>query len=83
MQTEYSALGYRVAIYFYDCSIAIEVDEFRHQDRDIYYEIERQEAIMKKLGCILLELILIKKIAKSLMPWKKCTDILKNHLKNL
>ena len=67
MQTEYSVLGYRVAIYFYDYRLAIEVDKFRHQDRDIYCEIERQEAIVKKIGCILSELFLIIKIKKFLM----------------
>ena len=30
MQTQYSVLGYRIDLYFYDCKLTIEVDEFGH-----------------------------------------------------
>ena len=51
MQTQYSFLGYRIDLYFYDCKLAIEVDEFGHSDRNIDDEIKRQKAIEKELGC--------------------------------
>ena len=44
IQTEYSALNYRIDLYFRRHKLAIDVDEFGHSDRNIYYEIERQRA---------------------------------------
>ena len=38
MQSEYSVLSYRIDIYFYDYNLAIEVDEFGHDVRNIDYE---------------------------------------------
>ena len=52
MQNEYGILGYRVDLYFHDYKLAIEVDKFGHSDRNIDYEIKRQNAIEKELGCI-------------------------------
>ena len=37
--------------YFPKYKLAIEADEKDHNDRVIEYEIERQKAIEKKLGC--------------------------------
>ena len=34
MKTQYSVLRYRIAFYFDDYKLAIEVDEFGHSDRD-------------------------------------------------
>ena len=48
---QYNVLGYRIDTYFPKYKSAIEVDEQRHDDRDIDYEIERQKAIEKELGC--------------------------------
>ena len=48
---QYNVLGYRIDTYFPKYKLAIEVDEQRHDDRDIDYEIERQKAIEKELGC--------------------------------
>ena len=48
---QYNVLGYRTDAYFPNYKLAIEVDEQGHNDRDIDYEIERQEAIEKELGC--------------------------------
>ena len=51
MQTQYSVLSYRIDLYFHDYKLAIEVDEKDHKDRNIDYEIKRQEAIKERLGC--------------------------------
>ena len=51
MQNEYRILGCRVDLYFHDYNLAIEVDKFGHSDRNIDYEIKRQNAIEKELGC--------------------------------
>ena len=52
MQTQYSVLGYRIDLYFHKYKLAIEVDELGHNDRNIDYEIQRQSAIEKELGCV-------------------------------
>ena len=51
LQGEYSVLSYRVDIYFHEYKLAIEVDEFEHDDRNSNYEKQRQKAIGKELGC--------------------------------
>ena len=43
MQTQYSALGYRIDLYFHDYRLTIEVDEKDHKDRNINDEIQRQK----------------------------------------
>ena len=40
IQTQYSVLGYKIDVYFYDYKLAIEVDEKGHKDRDNNHEIE-------------------------------------------
>ena len=52
MQTQYSVLGYKIDLYFHEYKLAIEVDELGHNDRNIDYEIQRQKAIEKELGCV-------------------------------
>ena len=49
VQNQYNVLGYRIYLYFPDCKLAIEVDEFCHNDRNIDYEI--QKVIEKDLVC--------------------------------
>ena len=49
MQTQNSALSYRIDLYFQ--KLAIEADEKDHKDRNIDHEIKRQEATKEKLGC--------------------------------
>ena len=44
-------LGYRIDAYFLKHKLAIEVDETRHNDRDLEYEIERQKTLEKELDC--------------------------------
>ena len=36
--------------------MAIQIDELGHNNRNIYYEIERQKAIEKELGCVLIRI---------------------------
>ena len=47
----HNVLGYRIDAYFPKYKLAIEVDEQGYIDRNIDYEIERQNAIKKELGC--------------------------------
>ena len=56
MQSECSVLGYRVDLYFHDYKIAIEIDECGHDDRNINYEMQRQKAIEKELGCVFIRI---------------------------
>ena len=51
MQTHYNVLGYRTDLYFYEYKFAIEIGENGHSGRNIDYEIKRQEAIEKEIGC--------------------------------
>ena len=39
MQTQYSALGYKIDLYFDEYKLAIDVDESGHNDKNIDYEI--------------------------------------------
>ncbi len=39
---------YKVDLYFKDYKLVIECDEFNHKDRDINYELEREEYIISK-----------------------------------
>ena len=47
---QYNVLGYRVDAYFPKHKLGIEIDEQGH-NRDINYDIERQKAIERDLGC--------------------------------
>ena len=47
---QHSVLSYRIA-YFPRHKLAIEVDEQGHNGGDIDYEIKRQKALEKELGC--------------------------------
>ena len=51
MQTQYSVLGYKIDLYFYDYKLEIEVDELGHGDRNIDYELQRQKATKEELDC--------------------------------
>ena len=48
---QHHLLSYYIDAYFPKYKLAIEVDEQGHNDRDIEYEIRRQKAIRKALGC--------------------------------
>ena len=56
MQTQYSALGYKIDLYFHKYKLAIEVDELDHNDRTIEYEIQRQKAVEKEFGCVFIRI---------------------------
>ena len=47
---QHNVLGNRIDAFFPKYKLAIEIDEQRHNNRDIDYEIERQKAIEKGLG---------------------------------
>ena len=59
MQTQYTVLNYRIDLYFHKYKLAIEVDELGHNDRNIDYEIQRQQALERELIVYSLELILM------------------------
>ena len=42
---------FRIDIYFTKYSLAIEIDEKGHTDRDLIFEEKRQKALEKKLNC--------------------------------
>ena len=44
MQTQYSALGHRIDIYFHKYKLEIEVDKFGHADRNLSNQIETTRA---------------------------------------
>ena len=50
IQTHYRVLGYEIDIYFHNYKLAVEIDEYNHEDRDIGSEIKRQKALEKELG---------------------------------
>ena len=51
LQNQYSALGYRIDLYFHDYKLSIEVDEKGNEDRHTDHEIKRQKALEKEIGC--------------------------------
>ena len=42
---------FRIDVYFSEYSLAVEIDEKGHTDRDFIFEEKRQKALEKKLGC--------------------------------
>ena len=52
MQTQYSVLGYKTDLYFHEYQVATNVYKLDHNDRNTDYEIQRQKAIEKELGCV-------------------------------
>ena len=49
---QYTALGYRIDLYFYEYELAIEIDELGHNDRKTDYQIKKQSEIEKELNCV-------------------------------
>ena len=47
---------FRIDIYFSECSLAVEIDEKGHTDRDLIFKEKRQKALEKKLGCKLIRI---------------------------
>ena len=56
MQTQDSVLGYKNDLHFHEYKLAIEVNELGHNDKNKDYEIKRQKAIEKELGCVLIRI---------------------------
>ena len=56
MQTQYTAIGYRIDIYFHEYNFAIEVDELGHNERNIDYEIQRQKTLERDLNCVFIRI---------------------------
>ena len=56
MQTQYTVISYRIDLYFHKYKLAIEVDELGHSDRNIDYEIQRQQALERELGCVFIRI---------------------------
>ena len=79
MQTQYSALGYRIDLYFHKHKIVIEVDELGHANRNLGNEIEGQKVLGKELDCVL---ILMKAILTLSKKKTRYTGTLKNQLKS-
>ena len=48
---------FRIDVYFSEYSLAVEIDEKGHTDRDFIFEEKRQKALEKNLVVNLLELI--------------------------
>ena len=83
MQTQYTVLGYRIDLYFHKYKLAIEVDELGHNDRNIDYEIQRQQALERELNCVFIR---INPDAVDFNIFKEINKIhrhIKNHLRNL
>ena len=52
LRIQYTVLGYRIDLYFYEYKLAIETDELGHNDRNTDYEIKRQREIEKERICV-------------------------------
>ena len=84
MQTQYHVLGHKIDSYFHDYTLAIEIDENEHSDRNVGCEVKRQKTIEQELGLLsFLELILTKKTLIFLELSTKYLDTLNNQLKKL
>ena len=56
METQYTVLNYRIDLYFHKYKLAINVDELSHSDRNIDYEIQRQQALERELNCVFIRI---------------------------
>ena len=56
MQSQYTVLNYRIDLYFHKYKLAVEVDELNHNDRNIDYEIQRQQALERELSCVFIRI---------------------------
>ena len=52
IQIQYTVLGYRLDLYFYEHKLAIEIDELGHNDRNTDYETKREREIKNELNCV-------------------------------
>ena len=56
VQTQYTVLNYRIDLCFHKYKRAIEVDELGHNDGNIDYEIQRQQALERELNCVFIRI---------------------------
>ena len=56
MQDEYYISRYRIDLCFHDYTLAIEVDEFGHCDRNIECEKERERILKEELNCVFIRI---------------------------
>ena len=56
VQTQYSVSGYKIGLYFHEYDLTVEVDEIGRNDTNIDYEIQRQRAIEKDVGCVFIRI---------------------------
>ena len=56
MQTKCTVIGYKINLCFYKYNLATEVDELGHNDRNITYEIQRLQALKRKLNCVFIRI---------------------------
>ena len=52
VRIQYTVLGYRIDLYFYEYKLAIEIDELGHNDKSTDYETKREREIKNKLNCV-------------------------------
>ena len=52
IRIQYTVLGCRIDLYFYEYNFVIEIDELGHNDRNTDYEIKRKSEIEKELNCV-------------------------------
>ena len=76
MQTQYTAIGYRIDIYFHKHKPAFEVDELGHVDRSLNNKIERQKALERKLNCVFIR---INPFEKDFNIFKEIASLQKNY----
>ena len=85
VQTQCTVVNYRIDLYCHEYKLAIEVDELGHSDRNIDYEIQRQQALERELNCIFIRInsdaikksskkSLIDKISKRLLETEFVSD---------
>ena len=82
IQTHYRVLGYEIDIYFHDYKLAVEIDEYNHEDRDIGSEVERQQALEKELGCKFIRINLDKDNFNDFKAINNFLGTSKNQIKN-
>ena len=54
IRIQYTVLCYRIDFYFYEYKLAIEIDEWGHNDRNTDDEIKKQTEIKKELNCVII-----------------------------
>ena len=48
---QHFVLGYKIDAYFVKYKLAVEIDEYNHEQRDNKKELSRENAVKQKLGC--------------------------------